>query len=70
MWLLKRLNAAMLWFLKTFWHLTKSYGFSNVPHILGIGKLVVCNNRGKNGVVLPDVVRSLTQASHLSLLWF
>lgn len=46
MWLLKRLNA-MLWFLKTFQHLTKSYGFPNVPHILGIGKLDVCNNRKK-----------------------
>lgn len=45
-WLLKRLNA-MLWFLKMFQHLTKSYGFPNVPHILGIGKLVVCNNRKK-----------------------
>lgn len=37
----------MLWFLKTFQHLTKSYGFPNVPHILGIGKLDVCNNRKK-----------------------
>lgn len=69
MWLLKRLNA-MLWFLKTFQHLTKSYGFPNVPHILGIGKLVVCNNRKKKGVVLLDVVRSLTRASHLTILWF
>lgn len=51
----------MLWFLKTFQHLTKSYSFPNVPHILGIGKLDVCNNREKKkGVVLPDVVRSLT----------
>lgn len=46
MWLLKRLNA-MLWFLKTFQHLTKSYGFPNVPHILSIGKLDVCNNMEK-----------------------
>lgn len=60
----------MLWFLETFQHLTKSYGFPNVPHILGIGKLDVCNNRIKKGVVLPDVVRSLTQASHPALLWF
>lgn len=63
----------MLWFLKTFQHLTKSYGFPNVPHILGIGKLDVCNNRKKKSkkrVVLPDVVRSLTQASHLAFLWF
>lgn len=46
MWLLKRLNA-MLWFLKAFLHLTKSFGFPNVSHILGIGKLDVCNNRIK-----------------------
>lgn len=61
----------MLWFLKHFSTLIKSYGFPNVPHILGIGKLVVCNNRikKKEGVVLPDVVRSLTRASHLTLLW-
>lgn len=45
-WLLKRLNA-VLWFLKTFQHLTKSYSFPNVPYILGIGKLDVCNNRKK-----------------------
>lgn len=45
-WRLKSLNAT-LWFLKTFQHLSKSCGFPNVPHILGIGKLVVCNNRKK-----------------------
>lgn len=48
----------MLWFLKTFQHLTKSYSLPNVPYILGIGKLDVCNNRGKKhkGVVLLDDV--------------
>ena len=34
-------------FLRHFSTLIKSYGFPNVPHILGIGKLVVCNNRIK-----------------------
>lgn len=43
----------MLWFLKTFQHLTKSYSFPNVPHILGIGKLDVCNNRGKKKRCCP-----------------
>lgn len=51
-------------------HLTKSYGFPSVPQMLGIGKQDVCNNRKRNPVVLPDVVRSLTQASHLAFLWF
>lgn len=37
----------MLWFLKTFQHLTLSYSFLNVPHILDIGKLV-CNNMKNN----------------------
>lgn len=37
----------MSWFLKMFQHLTKSYSFPNVPHVLDIGKLDVCNNRGK-----------------------
>lgn len=50
MWCLKSLNAT-LWFLKTFLHLSKSCGFPNVLHIFGIGKLVVCNNRKKRGVV-------------------
>lgn len=38
----------MLWFLKTFQHLTLSYSFLNVPHILDIGKLGVCNNMKNN----------------------
>lgn len=38
----------MSWFLKTFQHLTKNFSFPNVPHILGIGNLDVCNNRKKN----------------------
>lgn len=59
----------MLWFLKTFQHLTKSYSFPNVPHILGIGNLDVCNNRKKKRKrVLSSC--SLTQASHLTFLWF
>lgn len=47
MWLLKKLSA-MLWILKTFQHLTKSYSFQNVPHILSIGKVDVCNNRNRS----------------------
>lgn len=64
MWLSKRLNA-MLWFLRTFQHLTKSFSFPSIPHMLDMGKQVCAIIWGKNkqknrGVVIQDVARSLT----------